>query len=490
MNKKNIGLRAATNNINLIQFPGDSLAQKDDAGDLAARIDKAAERRDEAQERTCQFDAQLAEMQSRYIVCAEPGGVWDTHENKLIKEHGFKLTHLSPKTTPPNGGKQISIGSYFLNHPKTTRCHYFTFRPGRPKLDGDYLNHWDDPQIQAIEGDISPFLEHLDYVYDGVQEAIDYTLNWMALPLQIRGTKMESAVFLGGEQGTGKTFLGEILRVLHGHANTAKIKGEELESQFNDFMMRSTIVCVEEVYMKGKWTLMDKIKDTITSTNTRVNLKHVTPYEIPNVTNFILFSNHADALAISEGDRRWHVHVSHQSPKNKEYYEQFHTWLDEDHGYEKIYNHLLQRDLTGFNRYTKPPLTQCKQDMAFSSKGYIEQKISDDITDRVGIFACDLITKDLVIENYKSDKFKPASKQEIGAITHALTTLAANTGQRVRVKFKVKSSAEHITAKGEIKGENLRLWSVREHARWRKASPDELRAELKNAHPNIVLKED
>lgn len=74
MNQKNIGLRAAVNNINLIQFPGDSLPQKTDADDLAARIDKAAEHRDEAQNKTCQFNARLAEMQSRYIVCAEPGG--------------------------------------------------------------------------------------------------------------------------------------------------------------------------------------------------------------------------------------------------------------------------------------------------------------------------------------------------------------------------------------------------------------------------------
>jgi len=463
------------------------------AAGVVCDFNKARKRRQKAQEKTDENGNALAKLQAQYVVCAEPAGIWDKREGRLLKDQGFKLRHRTPKFIPPGGERPKSIADILLDHPDTTRCSYLTFRPGKPTIDRDHLNLWTSIQVDELEGDPKPFLEHLDYVYDGEQEAIDFTLNWMALPLQKLGTKMESAIFLAGNQGTGKTIIGDITRHLHGHKNTSKIKGEELDSQFNDYMMRATIVCVEEVCLKEKWTLMDRIKDTITSKRIRINLKHVSPYEIENVTNFILYSNHANGLAVSEGDRRWHPHVSHQEPKPKEYYAQFFQWLEDEKGYEIIYHYLMHRDLGNFSRHTQPPMTQCKQDMIFGSKSLIEQKIFDDIQDCGGIFASDLVTMEQVITHYSSHMPGGASR-ESSAIRNAMNRLGVNTGHRVRVNLKQSQPAnahEHVT---RDLGGSWRLWSVRNNEKWRRtaeeqknATAEEMRIELKKAHPDIIL---
>lgn len=458
------------------------------ADNVVVGIDKARKRRQKAQEKTDALGNALAKLQSQYVVCAEPAGYWDMNEGRLIKEQGFRLRYSTPKFKPPGGEKLKSIADIFRGHPDTTRCSYLTFRPGKPAVDGDYLNLWTPMQIKEIEGDVKPFLEHLDYIYDGVQESIDFTLNWMALPLQQLGTKMESAILLVGEPGTGKTIVGAVLRKLHGFKNTDKINGEELESQFNDYMMRSTIVTVEEVCLKGKWTLMDRIKDTITSTKTRVNLKHISPYEIENVTNFILFSNHSNALAINERDRRWHVHVSHQPPKENDYYDKLSDWLTKENGYGIIYHYLMHRDLSNFSRYSKPPMTQCKKDMAFSSKSLVEQKITDDIENRNGLFVCDLVTLDQVIQRYAKNGIA-IDKSKENAVIHAMHNLGASISKPVRLKLK-RQVLNPMGLTAEVEDARWRLWSVRDHEKWKNATAEEKRAELKKAHPDLLLKDD
>lgn len=476
--------------------PADTDQQAGKADDVVCDLGKARKRRQKAQEKTDALGNALAKLQAQYVVCAEPAGLWDRNEGRLIKERGFKLRYSTPKFFPPSGNKPKALAQFFLDHPESKRCNYLSFRPGRPEIDGDHLNLWTPIQIEEIEGDVTPFLEHVDYVYDGVQEAIDFTLNWLALPLQELGTKMESAIFLAGNQGTGKTIIGDIIRHLHGYANTSKIKGEELDSQFNDYMMRATIVCVEEVCLKEKWVLMDRIKDTITSNKIRINMKHVSPYEINNVANYILNSNHANGLAISEGDRRWHPHVSHQEPKPKEYYAQFYRWLEHENGYEIIYHYLMHRDLGNFSRHTPPPMTQCKRDMIFGSKSLIEQKIYDDIQDYEGIFASDLVTMDQVILHYSSHS-PGGSNRDSSAIRNAMNRLGANTGHRVRVKLKQRSGYGSFADQTGDRDDTWRIWSVRDLERWmrtpegqKNVTAEEIRIELKKAHPDIILSEE
>jgi len=147
----------------------------------------------------------------------------------------------------------------------------------------------------------------------------------------------------------------------------------------------------------------------------------------------------------------------------------------------------MHRDLSSFSRHSKPPVTQCKKDLAFSSKSLVEQKVFDDIDERTGIFASDLVTQDLVIEKYAKNDWKIDKAKESAAV-HALHNMGANTGCRLRVKFKY--SPTYPGGAEKIVNESWRMWSVRNHERWRGAPSDEMRAELKKAHPDLILKDD
>lgn len=487
MSNHNRGLRAlAMKDADIINFPTAKTPAVPASEELDTKLEVARERREVAQENTNESDTALAPLQERYVVCAEPPAIYDKVLKKFLKEQGFKLLYRVPKVRLPGWDKKRPLAEAFLDDENTTRCSSLTFRPGKDKIVGGCLNLWTPPDITGIQGDVSLFLEHLHYIFDGNEESIAFVLNWMALTLQKRGTKMESALLIVGPQGTGKTTLAIICRRCHGISNSAKIKGDDLIRDFNEYMMQATLVVVEEVYLKGRWDLMDRIKDTITSSKTRINIKHVSPFEIENVANFMLFSNHTNALALPDDDRRWHVHVSHQPPKDNAYYDRLYHWLEEEDGYEKIYHFLMHRDLGHFNRHTRPPMTQSKKAMAFASKNDYEQRIFDDIEDRKGLFASDLVVLEDVFNEYAKVRFSP-NHTDISAIRHAMNHVGATTGRRVRIRIKQDALYDQPE---RIIEQNLRLWAVRDKHKWFSAEPEAMRKELKKTKPNIILDDD
>jgi hypothetical protein len=464
--------------------PVDTDQQVGKSDDVVCDLGKARKRRQKAQEKTDELDIILAGLQEKYVVTADPACIWNREKGRQIKEQGFKLRYRSPRFKPPGGDRSRSIANIFLDDPNTTRRDCAAFHPGQPAIGEDYINLWTPPQIEAIDGDPGLLLEHMDYIYDGEQESIDFTLDWMALPLQKPGTKMESGILVTGKQGTGKTIIGLIARKLHGFSNTSKIEGGELQSPFNDYMLKATLVMIEEVCLKGRWDLMDRIKDTITSSQIRVNIKNISPIEINNVSNFMLFSNHSNALAITDDDRRWHVHVSNQLPKSKEYFDRLFTWLKKENGCSIVYHYLMNRDLSNFSRHSKPPMSRCKIDLAQTSKSLVEQQICDDILDKEGLFVSDLIVPADVIHKYSRGVGKSHNEN---AVKNALERHAANTSRRVKIKL--KNTSTYGSVKKETQEINLRLWSTQNHEKWKEATADELRVELKKAYPDMILPE-
>jgi hypothetical protein len=94
-----------------------------------------------------------------------------------------------------------------------------------------------------------------------------------------------------------------------------------------------------------------------------VNRKNVPQYEIPNIVNVILFSNHEDALAPTEDDRRYWVHrclIDEKPPKA--HFKEFYAWLD-DGGDAKLFGWLSARDISQFDHLEPAPMTAAKQEM-------------------------------------------------------------------------------------------------------------------------------
>jgi hypothetical protein len=130
-------------------------------------------------------------------------------------------------------------------------------------------------------------------------------LSWMAHNVRHPGRKIRWAPYIFGAQGTGKTFIAELMGLVMGAANTRVLSGVTLQGHFNNWVVGSALVTVEEVYQSGHlYETEEKLKAPIANDTVDVHKKGKDNYSAPNFTNYLLLSNHPDGMPIGKGDRR------------------------------------------------------------------------------------------------------------------------------------------------------------------------------------------
>jgi hypothetical protein len=124
-------------------------------------------------------------------------------------------------------------------------------------------------------------------------------------------------------------------------------------------------VRVEEMMNFRRKEVNNKLKPLLCTPpeTVSVNTKNVKQYDIPNTQNWVMFSNHEDAIPIEATDRRYCVlRCLLESPRPRSYYTDLHNWYDAG-GCEKVAGWLLQRDLSAFDPMATPPMTEAKRQM-------------------------------------------------------------------------------------------------------------------------------
>lgn len=260
-----------------------------------------------------------------------------------------------------------NLANLLLDDGRLLRARGVTFWPGQPEkvMEGkkDCLNLWrpeQDAVVQPRKGDIAPFLEHIEEVVDGEEIAAAYLLNWMCHVARFPGQKVHSAPLLIGHQGTGKSLLTKIMRAMFGARYVVEIGPRELESDFNDYLMQAQVLVVEEMRVKDRFEVTNRIKPWITNDSLPINPKGVRMFHMPNRTNIILYSNELGALNIEKDDRRYMVSQSRREPRDESYFSALFGWLERE-GYAAIHHYLLhEHDLGEFNPKAHAPWTSAK----------------------------------------------------------------------------------------------------------------------------------
>lgn len=223
------------------------------------------------------------------------------------------------------------------------------YAPGEPQIflrDGAwYLNRWRANNLVPTEGDITPFLDHVEYLFDGNEAAIGHVLNWFSHLLQKPAEKQATGILLTSEQeGIGKGILGTMLAAMVGHTNTRYLSSEAIASDFNDWLVTSSLVIVEEFEDTGRRGGMARLKNYVTDAIADVNPKHAPRYRAPNLAHFLLFANASTPLKLTEADRRFLVHRSEAMPRDAAYYEYLTRWFHGE-GCGHVLHYLLHRVL-------------------------------------------------------------------------------------------------------------------------------------------------
>jgi hypothetical protein len=92
-----------------------------------------------------------------------------------------------------------------------------------------------------------------------------------------------------------------------------------VNSPWNDWAYGSQLIACEEIRVAGhnRHDIMNILKPLITNETVNINQRNRDSRQVDNTTNYILFTNHHDALALTKGDRRYFILKSRLQTKEQ-----------------------------------------------------------------------------------------------------------------------------------------------------------------------------
>lgn len=218
-----------------------------------------------------------------------------------------------------SGRPAVRPRDFLLNVSRVPRVDHYAYDPSHPEESfitvgkRRFVNLYVPTYPEADEADMDlagdAVLTHMSRLV--AEPAYRRTiLDFMAYCVQYPGQKIRWALLLQGAQGCGKTALAEIMAAVLGRNHVNMLDASKLFSDFNTWAADSQIVAVEEIRVVGhnRHEVMDRLKPCISNDTVTVNGKHKDlRINVPNVTNYFMFTNHRDSLAVSSDDRRYFV---------------------------------------------------------------------------------------------------------------------------------------------------------------------------------------
>ena len=317
---------------------------------------------------------------------------WAEKSVFIVRDNGQVLSHSALNAYPgigtaisPAGTRgKMAASNALVNSGELQLVAGQTYLPGQPQLVTTALrgrpttqfNRWCDEghllPDSVTDDDVRPWLDHVEYLFPSDEDR-NYLLDFMAHVWQRRGRKIRWSPIIIGNQGVGKDlFLRPLTKGL-GVANYRQVEPQMLLGRFMDFY-ENELVIVEEVSRMDRGDIYEKMKAVISGTasdTVTVEKKFEPAYEVPNVVNFIFFSNHGDALSLSHDDRRFFVISSPATARPDSYYASLADhFYKEREGWRAVLRWLLQRDLSAFQPDARPKFTDAKAEMIESSQPY------------------------------------------------------------------------------------------------------------------------
>lgn len=285
----------------------------------------------------------------------------------------------------------------------------------RPLYGENYINTFKDLTIQplsAVElgvepehfnehllaGMCSPIIELIRHLCGKDTHALDWVINWLAIPLKNLGTKMDTALIVHGHiQGAGKSlFFDRILRRIYENYKLTLGQGQ-LDSQYNDWVEGKLFCVFEEIFQgKERYSNTGMIKQLITGDTVYINKKFVSGWTQDNFVNTVFLSNDMQPLSLDENDRR-HVVLYPTSVIPDHICQEIERMLDG--GNETLirafYTYLLVKDVGNQTSHTRAIQTTAKDRLQHLSMASWERFYSYWKNDELDVPYMTCLTSDL-----------------------------------------------------------------------------------------------
>lgn len=367
--------------------------------------------------------------------------------------------------------KEMAAATEWLRWPHRREHPRLTYAPGGERVlpDGS-LNLWRGWGAEPKRGDVSLFYQLLDHVFTGAPAWMaKWLIQWYAYPIRYPGTKLYTTVLLhGAAHGTGKSLLGYLVGSCYG-ANFTAINQEQLQSGFNNWAYCRQFILGEELTStdrRDKQTEYNHLKFMVTRERMEINRKYQPQFELPDCLNYQLTANEVDAIYLENKDRRLFVHEVTAEAASDEFYHRLDGWLRSGEAAAALLYHLKHEvDLTGFNPRAPAPMTEAKRAL---------QELSE--TD------LDLFARRLVEDpDTLLAPLGPRAPCALWTLSELLELADPGAGRRLSqvglAKALRRAGLRGLDATRTRLGV-LRLWAVRDPARWARASHDERAREV------------
>lgn len=293
------------------------------------------------------------------------GTMFDHHEHLLVPkadvldilpEHGWRDMRAHKKVA-----RLDEVGFDPAGHDRRITCNLWGGWPTTPKKG-------DCSQLLAL-------LRHLCSNEADPESVYQWTLQWLAYPIQNPGAKMRTSLVLHGPQGTGKNLFFESVMAIYGEYGRI-VDQSAIEDKFNDWASKKLFLIADEVVARTElFHVKNKLKGLVTGEWVRINPKNVAAHDERNHVNIVFLSNEAIPLVLEHDDRRYMIiHTPEKLPA--EFYDTIRHELNAG-GIAALHQHLLGIDTSGFDIHTKPIATRAKTELIEASLDSVQAFVRD-----------------------------------------------------------------------------------------------------------------
>lgn len=254
-----------------------------------------------------------------------------------------------------------------------------------------FANTYWPVEVPRKVGDASPFLDHLRRVLPDDRDRL-ILLSYMAACVQHKGVKFQWAPLLQGVEGNGKTLFTRCVAEAVGRRYVHWPKASKLAAQFNSWMIGKVFYGVEDIYLPdSRAEVFEELKPMITGGDgLEIEGKGVDQISADICGNFMLNSNHKDAVRKTQNDRRMCTLFSAQQQAADltrdgmvgDYFPHLYDWLRAD-GYaivsELLHTFPIPDDYNPATKCQRAPATSSTAEAIEASTGGIEQEIVEAI---------------------------------------------------------------------------------------------------------------
>lgn len=290
------------------------------------------------------------------------------------------FNHRYVTITTTNGPRQKNAMKYWQEH-TSKRYRKLVYKPSG-KVTSDEINLWRGFSVQPNpEGNCDIFFQHIyENIGEGSQEQAEFLLDWMAQLIQHPERRLGIVPVLRGDQGVGKSIIGQVLGKLYHEDHFLNINNiEALTRRFNVDLAKAQFILADEAIWGGNRSIQSQLKGLLTEPRMTIEPKGVNQYQVDAFFRVMMTSNEDWAAPVERKDRRYvAISVGDTRRNDRKFFDAMMEQLNREDGYGRLLYELQNRDIS-MRDWGNLPIDSAHIDMLIRGFDQIEAWIYDSL---------------------------------------------------------------------------------------------------------------